>query len=111
MENRHPQRRTSESRKSRCQSRRRHELIANPVRTCISCRVRKPQIELLRFNFKPSGVLNINPRQPFGRSFYICKNPKCLSQANPGAASRVLKKQVPAETLATAIQNPVCQQR
>lgn len=70
-----------------------------------------PQHELLRFNYDLSGVLVINPKQPIGRSFYLCNIPNCLSKANPQNASRALKKQITAETLATAIQNQSCQQR
>ncbi|ARU42560.1 hypothetical protein CCB80_06685 [Armatimonadetes bacterium Uphvl-Ar1] len=85
--------------------------MPGPVRTCISCRAKKHPNELIRFNLDADHSLTINARARTGRSFYICQNRDCLNSATAKDACRVLKSPVTAEALATAIQNPLCQQR
>jgi predicted RNA-binding protein YlxR (DUF448 family) len=50
-----------------------------PIRMCISCRVRLNQEELFRFQCKNRQLLKFE--NSTGRSFYLCKN--CLKGTKP----------------------------
>lgn len=47
-----------------------------PLRTCIECSRRFPKTSLLRLRVGPGGVvIGDGP----GRGYYVCKDPRCLS--------------------------------
>ena len=51
-----------------------------PERTCIGCRRKRGQAELLRFTRDAGRVVPALPRAP-GRSAYLCREPACLVAA------------------------------
>lgn len=61
--------------------------MAEPIRTCVGCRTRRAQRELLRFVAEDaagaSGVrLRSDPlRRAAGRGVYTCPRPECVSRA------------------------------
>jgi predicted RNA-binding protein YlxR (DUF448 family) len=50
-----------------------------PIRTCVGCRARRPQRELLRVVRTPGGWLRVD-RDAAGRGAWIC-GPGCLAEA------------------------------
>lgn len=79
------------------------EAPRQPVRTCVACRVARPQRELLRLARTPDGIrFDTSGRLP-GRGAYLCPEPPCLdTAAHRGAAAlrRALRGGTEAETLA-----------
>jgi len=53
-----------------------------PIRTCIGCRQRKKQVDVLRFTLQGPAVVLADPtRKASGRGFYLCRQPSCLEDA------------------------------
>nr|WP_325233135.1 YlxR family protein [Egicoccus sp.] len=79
------------------------EAPRQPVRTCVACRVVRPQRELLRLARTPDGIrFDTSGRLP-GRGAYLCPEPHCLdTAAHRGAAAlrRALRGGTEAEMLA-----------
>jgi uncharacterized protein len=72
-----------------------------PVRTCVACRARRPQAELLRIAKSTNGLEPDEFRKLEGRGWYVCKDKlECSSIKSLGkfaraeAASLVLKLEV-----------------
>lgn len=53
--------------------------MAAPLRTCVGCGRKAPQIELLRFSAL-NGALNAVPKS-VGRSVYTCREVHCFERA------------------------------
>ncbi len=54
-------------------------MVHSPTRTCIACRERSPQVELVRFNFTSDKVVIVaQARLAEGRSVYLCPREKCF---------------------------------
>lgn len=55
--------------------------MSQPIRTCVACRRRRPQHELVRVAATPEGVrLDPERRRP-GRGAYVCPEAECLAAA------------------------------
>lgn len=54
--------------------------MAAPERTCIGCRTRRDQAELVRLKVEGGLVRLARPGSP-GRSAYLCPDPRCLEAA------------------------------
>ena len=74
-----------------------------PERTCVACRRKRPQGELLRLTQQGEGWV-IQQRQRTGRGVYVCADsPACWQEkplrrafrAQAGAVSELLKAQTP----------------
>ena len=61
-----------------------------PVRTCVACRARRAQTELLRLARGDDGALELDPqRRIAGRGWYVCSDrPECWSQKSLGRFAR-----------------------
>jgi hypothetical protein len=55
-----------------------------PLRTCIGCRARRPQAELLRLRRAPDGRLAPAAEVAGGRSVYVCPQRACFDRAVRG---------------------------
>lgn len=53
---------------------------AAPERTCVGCRRRRPQHELVRLHVRDGKVVPAQPGDE-GRSAYLCPDEKCLTAA------------------------------
>ncbi|HZA40860.1 MAG TPA: YlxR family protein [Actinomycetota bacterium] len=64
-----------------------------PMRTCVGCRRRRLQEELLRIAKGPDGSLTVGARvRAPGRGAYVCFDPECVRRAlASGALSKSLK--------------------
>ncbi len=65
-----------------------------PVRTCVGCRRRRPQDELLRLARTPWGIRCEAGRRLPGRGAYVCPDPNCIdmtSRRDAGALRRALR--------------------
>ncbi|MBW8826723.1 MAG: YlxR family protein [Acidobacteria bacterium] len=51
-----------------------------PVRTCVGCRVKRPQDELLRVIRRSDGTLEVGRTLP-GRGAWLCPDEACLGLA------------------------------
>jgi uncharacterized protein len=74
-----------------------------PVRTCIGCRIRREQHELLRLARTPDGIrFDPDGRLP-GRGTYLCPDRACIDDAarrDAGALRRALRGGSVAEAVA-----------
>lgn len=52
-----------------------------PTRTCVGCRTRRPQPELLRLTRRSDGAVVRSGRRVRGRSAYLCPVEECLDRA------------------------------
>lgn len=70
---------------------------SQPLRTCLGCRERRPQGELLRLRRGDDGVELDSPHsRGHGRGAYVCAKMECWAVARRrGAVSRALKVPVP----------------
>jgi uncharacterized protein len=60
-----------------------------PVRTCVACRARRPQGELLRIAKGESGLTPDEFRKLEGRGWYVCKDKlECMSVRGLGKFAR-----------------------
>jgi predicted RNA-binding protein YlxR (DUF448 family) len=64
-----------------------------PTRTCVGCRRRRLQEELLRITKGPGGSFTVGARvRAQGRGAYVCFDPECVRRAlASGAVSKNLK--------------------
>lgn len=60
---------------------------AAPIRTCVACRQRRPQAELLRLAQGPEGWRADPRRRLPGRGVYVCPRRECLAALAQGKAS------------------------
>ncbi|MFH1681260.1 MAG: DUF448 domain-containing protein [Candidatus Eisenbacteria bacterium] len=75
-----------------------------PIRTCLGCRERRPQGELLRFVRGGDGGVRVGRTLP-GRGYYVCGLENCVLKLERGLKrwfSAVERKQA-VETLARAV--------
>ena len=78
-------------------------MAIEPERTCVGCRQRAPQRELLRVVRRPSGGAAADPsgKAP-GRGAYVHRNQACVAQAmERGGMGRALKVSLSPADLAT----------
>jgi predicted RNA-binding protein YlxR (DUF448 family) len=54
--------------------------VAGPERTCVGCRTRRPQHDLIRFTERGGRVTLARPGAT-GRSAYLCPARECLGEA------------------------------
>lgn len=83
-----------------------------PIRSCISCGNRLPQIELLRIGQRQNGT--VGPvSSPFrGRSAYICKSEKCVEAAfRKSRLAARLKTTLSSDELASVYREIECKLR
>lgn len=65
-----------------------------PMRTCIGCRTRRPQADVLRIAKISTGIVFDPHRQFGGRGAAVCPQPSCIDAARrrgAGALRRALK--------------------
>ncbi len=75
------------------------ETRAIPLRTCISCKSRKPKDELLRFVLQGDAVALDVDQHRQGRGAYLCASMDCLSTAmKRNMFSRAFRRQVNVKT-------------
>jgi predicted RNA-binding protein YlxR (DUF448 family) len=55
-------------------------IVAAPERTCVGCRRKRPQAELVRLVVEGGRVMPARPGSP-GRSAYLCPDSRCLEAA------------------------------
>jgi uncharacterized protein len=80
--------------------------LAAPERSCIGCRRKRAQSELVRLKSEGGQVIPARPGSP-GRSAYLCPDPKCLDVAEKRRAfARVFRTPV---TLDPAVRRAVAQ--
>jgi uncharacterized protein len=74
--------------------------VADPVRTCVGCRRRAPQRELIRLVRTPEGTLAVGRRLP-GRGAWLCAgSTACLERAaRRNALTRALRAPVTADAV------------
>ena len=66
-----------------------------PIRTCLVCRARLPQVSILRLGKDPSGSWQLDPRRRMvGRGVYVCpsaacQTPKALMRLSRADAARL----------------------
>lgn len=76
-----------------------------PVRTCVTCRTRRPQPELVRLvNVKEGGIVISPPRDIAGRGVYLCRDRKCwVDGVEKGRIARAIRGPVTATDSAAII--------
>ncbi len=80
-------------------------LIKEPIRTCVSCRQKKPKTELARIVKEQKKEVSIDDTsKKSGRGAYICLDEKCIEQAlRSDSLSRALKCTFDEKTLAAEL--------
>jgi uncharacterized protein len=75
---------------------------ADPERTCIGCRIKRPKRELLRIVRTADGRALVDPHGTApGRGAYVCRDPDCVRKAGgKGALDRALRASLRSEDLA-----------
>ncbi len=53
---------------------------AGPLRTCVGCRTKRPQQELIRISRASDGAVSIGAAEP-GRGAYVCRRQDCIEAA------------------------------
>ena len=53
---------------------------AGPLRTCVGCRTKRPQHELIRIARDSDGAVSIGV-QGAGRGAYVCRSRSCIEKA------------------------------
>ncbi|NQW17266.1 MAG: YlxR family protein [Chloroflexi bacterium] len=73
-----------------------------PLRTCVACRTKRPQIELVRLVRSPAGEFSIDPAKgASGRGLYLCRNRQCwVDGVQNGRIARATRS--PVETRSAA---------
>jgi len=70
----------------------------NPIRTCIVCRNKFSQRDLIKITISKENEFAINKSGASGRSNYVCNDSNCLRQCiNKKILNKRTKKQVPEE--------------
>jgi predicted RNA-binding protein YlxR (DUF448 family) len=65
--------------------------MGEPVRTCVGCRAKRPQSELIRIVLSPEGIVEVRSRGP-GRGAYLCPKESCMNHSvRSGALRRALR--------------------
>lgn len=83
------------------------EAKATPIRTCVACRQRRPQAELLRLAQGPRGWQADPSRRLPGRGVYVCPRQTCLDTLAQGkAALRGFRGTPPRQDLARLAAEP-----
>jgi predicted RNA-binding protein YlxR (DUF448 family) len=68
---------------------------AGPLRTCVGCRRRREQHEMVRVALRPTGEVAIGRDVP-GRGAYVCRDRNCVEQAvRSGRLSHALRLKGP----------------
>ena len=78
-----------------------------PQRMCVSCRIRRNKIDLIRVVLQPDGQVIVDPsgKKP-GRGAYVCRDKDCLTQAiKAHRFDRGLKTDVSSEVIEALIQH------
>ena len=60
-----------------------------PVRTCVACRRRRPQHELVRIALTREGARADAQGMSPGRGAYVCPDPECVETASRRGAQRL----------------------
>jgi predicted RNA-binding protein YlxR (DUF448 family) len=69
--------------------------MGEPIRTCIGCRAKRFQSELIRIGRTKDGMVAVGLGMP-GRGAYVCPTPKCVGRAlASGALKRALRLRAP----------------
>lgn len=64
---------------------------AGPIRTCVGCRSKRPQAELIRVGLSSGGTVEIGAHAP-GRGAYLCRDEGCVDAAvQRGSLRRALR--------------------
>lgn len=80
---------------------------AAPIRTCVACRQRRPQAELLRLAQGPQGWQADPRRRLPGRGVYVCPRQACLDTLAQGQATlRGFRETPPRQALARLAAEP-----
>lgn len=83
------------------------EAKAAPIRTCVACRQRRPQAELLRLAQGPEGWQADPRRRLPGRGVYVCPREACFAALAQGkAALRGFREKPPRQALARMAAGP-----
>lgn len=70
-------------------------MVAGPLRTCVGCRRKRSQAELIRVAQQPTGEVEIGREVP-GRGAYLCPDRSCIEQAvRSGRLSHALRLKGP----------------
>ena len=78
-----------------------------PERTCVACRQRRPQAELLRLGLAPEGWRADPRRRLPGRGVYVCRQAACFAALAQGkTAFRGFRAAPPREALAKLAAGP-----
>jgi predicted RNA-binding protein YlxR (DUF448 family) len=76
-------------------------MASSPQRTCIACRQRTDQHELIRVAYVNGAIEQLLRGPSQGRSAYCCKTLACFERAlNPKALSRALRRSIAEEAIA-----------
>jgi predicted RNA-binding protein YlxR (DUF448 family) len=71
--------------------------MGEPIRTCVGCRAKRPQSELIRVVLSPEGIVAVRSRGP-GRGAYLCPKESCMSHSvRSGALRRALRHEASLE--------------
>ena len=71
--------------------------MGEPVRTCVGCRAKRPQSELIRVVLSREGIVQVRSRGP-GRGAYLCSKESCMNHSvRSGALRRALRHEAPIE--------------
>ncbi|MGH2694920.1 MAG: YlxR family protein [Actinomycetota bacterium] len=72
--------------------------MGEPIRTCVGCRAKRPQPELIRVVRRaPEGIVEVGSRGP-GRGAYLCPKESCVHDAvRSGTLRRALRHEAPLE--------------
>jgi len=77
-----------------------------PQRMCVSCRVRRNKMDLIRVVLMPDGLVAMDPtgKKP-GRGAYVCKTKECLAQAvKTHRFDRGLKTEISSDVVESLLQ-------
>jgi hypothetical protein len=50
-----------------------------PIRSCVICRAKREQKELISFLLMPSGIVYDLSRRLYGRKLYVCPSRECVT--------------------------------
>ena len=66
-------------------------MSAGPVRTCVGCRSKRPQREMIRIGRSSDGAVSIGAGAP-GRGAYLCRERDCIEAGfQNGSLRRALR--------------------
>jgi len=71
---------------------------AEPIRTCLGCRRRRPKKEMLRLVRGVDGRVSVDDAGA-GRGAYVCRDPECQERAlKPGRLAHAFRRPSEAKT-------------